>query len=110
MMIDDLVNERIAVICRNAAEYDEVDDLLRRESEVDFSNSSAVGDDEAEENPFYFVSNKCPNYSESFTGAQGVGREIEEAIPFAEFMEAVRIEAGIEEDVDLSCADIGSIL
>ena len=109
-MIDDLVNERIAVICRNAAEYEEVDDLLRRESEVNFANCGAVGNNEARENPFYFISNKCPNYAVSLAGAQRVRQTIKDAIPFAEFMETVRIEAEPEEDVDLSCEDIGSIL
>lgn len=111
MVIDDLVNTRLAVACANAAEYAAVDDLLRAETDVDMSNCSAVSDSEARCNPYYFVDD-CghPSYESTIENLKRNYGSIARCMSFSDFMAEIMLDENPVSEVDLPCMDISAIL
>ena len=111
MVIDDLVNTRLAVVCTTAAEYAAVDDLLRAETDIDMSNCSAVSDSTARCNPYYFVDDcGCPNCASTIEELKRQYGSIARSMNFSDFMAEVMLDENPMPEVDLPCMDIGAIL
>lgn len=111
MVIDDLVNTRLAVVCTTAAEYAAVDDLLRAETDVDMSHCSAVSDSEARCNPYYFVDDcGCPSFDSNIENLKRKYGPITRCISFSDFMAEIMLDENPISEVDLPCMDVSAIL
>lgn len=111
MVIDDLVNTRLAVVCTTAAEYAAVDDLLRTETDVDMSQFSAISDSEARCNPYYFVDTcGCPNFESTMENLKSQYGSIARCMSFSDFMAEIMLDENPMPEVDLPCMDVSAIL
>lgn len=111
MVIDDLVNTRLAVVCTTAAEYAAVDDLLRTETDVDMSQFSAVSDSTARCNPYYFVDTcGCPNFESTMENLKSQYGSIARCMSFSDFMAEIMLDENPMSEVDLPCMDVSAIL
>ena len=111
MVIDDLVNTRLAIVCTTAAEYAAVDDLLRAETDVDMRHCSAVSDSTARSNPYYFVDDSgCPSFESTLEEVKGQYGSIARCISFSDFMAEIMLDENPMSEVDLPCMDVSAIL
>lgn len=111
MLLDDLIHTRLAVCCASAEEYAQVDQLLQDSADFEFPDISSVNDEEAEDNPYYFVTpNGEPMYERTFERLQYKYTSMEREISFHDFMEGVRFEQEPLPDVPIACSDLSDIL
>ena len=112
MLLDDLIHTRLAVCCASAEEYDQIDQLLKDSADFEFpENISPVDDEEAENNPYYFVTpNGEPMYERTFERLHYKYASMEREISFHDFMEGVRFEQALLPDVTIACSDLSDIL
>lgn len=111
MLLDDLIHTRLAVRCASAEEYAQVDQLLKDSPDFKFPDISLVDEEEAEDNPYYFVTpNGEPMYERTFERLHYKYASMEREISFHDFMEGVRFEQAPLPDVTIACSDLSDIL
>ena len=111
MLLDDLIHTRLAVCCASAEEYAQVDQLLQDSADFEFPDINPVDEEEAEDNPYYFVTpNGEPMYERTFERLQYKYTSMEREISFHDFMEGVRFEQAPLPDVTIACSDLSDIL
>lgn len=111
MVLDDLVNTRLTVVCTTAAEYAAVDDLLRAETDLDLSHFSAVSDSTARRCPYYFVDDcGSPSCESTLEGVKSQYGSIARCMSFSDFMAEIMLDKNPMSEVDLPCMDVSAIL
>lgn len=111
MLLDDLIHTRLAVRCASAEEYAQIDQLLKDSADFDFPDINPVDEEEAEENPYYFVSpGGEPMYEQTFERLHRRYASMEREISFQDFMDGVCFEQEPLPDVTIACSDLSDIL
>lgn len=111
MLLDDLIHTRLAVCCASAKEYAQVDQLLKDSPDFEFPDINPVDDEEAQDNPYYFVSqDKYPMYEMHFEYLQEQYASMKREISFQDFMEGVRLEQESLPDMDMVCPNLSDVV
>lgn len=111
MLLDDLIHTRLAVRCASAEEYAQIDQLLKDSADFEFPDIYPVNEEEAEDNPYYFVTPSGePMYERTFERLHYKYASMEREISFHDFMEGVRFEQVPLPDVTIACSDLSDIL
>ena len=111
MLLDDLIHTRLVVRCASAEEYAQVDQLLQGSADFEFPDIDPVDEEEAENNPYYFVSpSGDPMYERTFERLQDRYASMEREISFQDFMDGVCLEKEPLPDVTIACSDLSDIL
>ena len=111
MLLDDLIHTRLAVCCASAEEYAQVDQLLKDSPDFEFPDINPVDEEEAENNPYYFVSPRGePMYERTIEVLQDRYASMKREISFQDFMDGVCFEQEPLPDVTIACSDLSDIL
>lgn len=111
MLLDDLIHTRLAVCCASAEEYAQIDQLLKDSADFEFPDIDPVDEEEAEDNPYYFVSPRgALMYEQTFERLQYKYTSMAREISFHDFMEGVCFEQVPLPDITIACSDLSDIL